>query len=311
MPPESLMAQAFKPLLRLPLELRQHVYRMYFSSLNLTYPHFSQPPLLSSSRQLREESLPLYWQNARFSFQGTKHLVDFLCSIDQSSLSNLRHISVCGFPLPLYPDDVDLSGYITFSLNYVLLLFPGLQLATFEVKDPYHGDGVGEDGWGHNATYVTVESLIQSQGFKELIYTVAHDRFLTPVSFTSYGVGSQPKTETTGRDPQPSTWDAMIKARDGAESGAAVTMYRLLHDSKRRVPLKTAFETVQTEDEEKAEGQIEIRVKRGRGVDYVQKGAEPDEWGQRLLEMFKDSTWKEILGEGRYVDAEDDPTAHL
>ncbi|KAL8787129.1 MAG: hypothetical protein Q9195_007911 [Heterodermia aff. obscurata] len=307
------MAQASNCFLRLPLELRQHVYTTYFSSLNLTYPHLSPPPFLTSSRQLREESLHLYWQNARFNFKGTKHLVDFLFSIDQAALSNLRHISVCGFPLPLYPNSADASGYVTFSFNYVLLLFPGLQLATFEVTDPYHGDGVGEDGWGHNATYTTVESLIQSQGYKELIYTVAHDRFMKPVSFTSYGVGSPPQTETTGREPQPSTWDAMIKAKDGAESGAAVTMFRLLHDSNRRIPLKTAFETVQTETEEVADGQIEIRVKRGQGVDYMQKGADADvdEWGQRLLDMFKDSTWKEILEEDLYVDAEDDPTAHL
>ena len=201
----------------------------------------------------------------------------------------------------------------TYFFNYVLLLFPGLQLARFEVKDPYHGDGVDEDGWGHNATYATVESLIQSQGFKELIYTVEHGRFLRPVSFTSHGVepGSQPETETTGRDPQPLTWDAMIKAKDGADSGAAVTMNRLLDDSKRRVPSKIAFETIQPETEDTAGGQIEIRIQRGQGVDYVQKGEAADRWAQRLLDMFKDLTWKEILEKDLYVDAEDDPTAHL
>lgn len=307
------MAQASRFLVRLPLELRQHVYRTYFSSLNLTYPHFRPPPLSTSSRQLREESLPSYWQNTRFSFQGTKHLVDFLFSIDHGTLSNLRHISVCGFPFPLYPNTEDASGYLTYFFDYVLLLFPGLQLAEFEVKDPYHGAGVDEDGWGHNATYATIENLIQSQGFKELIYTVEHDRFLRPVSFTSYSAapGSPPETETTGRDPQPSTWDAMIKAKDGADSGAAVTMYRLLDDSKSRVPLKTAFETVQPETEEKAGGQIEIRIKRGQDVDYVQKGEAADRWGQRLVDMFKDVTWKEILEKNLYVDAENDPTAHL
>ena len=307
------MAQGSRFLLRLPLELRQHVYRTYFSSLNLTYPHFSSHPLSASSRQLREESLPLYWQNARFNFQGTKHLVDFLFSIDHGTLSNLRHISVRGFPFPLYPNTEDGSAYLTYSFNYVLLLFPGLQLATFEVKDPYHGDGVMEDGWGHDATYAEVENLIQSQGFTELIYTVEHDRFLRPVSFTTHSAapGSQPETGTTGRDPQPSTWDAMIKAKDDADSGAAVTMYRLLDDSKRRVPLKTASDSVQPATEETSDGQIEIRIKRGQGVDYVQKGEVNDEWGQNLLDMFKDLTWKEILEKDLYVDAEDDPTAHL
>ena len=307
------MAQAPSFLLRLPLELRQHVYRAYYSSLNLTYPHFTPPPLTTSSRQLREESLLLYWQNVRFNFQGTKHLVDFLSSIDHRTVSNLRHISVCGYPFPLYPHTDDESGYLTYSFNYVLPLFPGLQLASFELKDPYHGDGVDEDGWGHNATYAIVEDLIQSQGFKELIYTVEHDRFLRPVSFTSHSTapGSQLETKTTGRDPQPSTWDSMIKAKDGADSGAEVAMYRLLDDSKRRVPLKTASEAVQPETQDIADGQIEIRIKRGQGVDYVQKGEVVDRWGQRLLDMFKDLTWKEILERDLYVDAEYDPTAHL
>ena len=306
------MAQASKFLLRLPLELRQHVYRTYFSSLNLTYPDFSPPPLATSCRQLREESLLLYWQNARFNFRGTKHLVDFLFSIDHATLSNLRHISVCGFPFPLYPNTEDASGYITYSFSYVLSLFPGLQLARLEVKDPYHGNGVDEDGWGNNATYSIVENLIHSQGFKELIYTVEHDRFLRPVSFTSYNVatGSQPDTKTTGRDPQPSAWDAMIKAKDGADSGAAVSMYRLLDESKCGVHL-TAFESIQPETEEIADGQIEIRIKRGQGVDCVQKGEVNDEWGQGLLDIFKDLTWREVLEKDLYVDPEYDPTAHL
>ncbi|KAL8727096.1 MAG: hypothetical protein Q9166_006283 [cf. Caloplaca sp. 2 TL-2023] len=195
----------------------------------------------------------------------------------------------------------------------VLPLFPGLQLETLWVGDPYHGKWSMEDGWGHNAAYHAVEDLIESQGFKEVTYVVEHDRFMRPVSFTTSN-GYQPGvqgTETTPREPQPSTWDAMIKKRDGAESGAKVQMFRLLDNGNRRIPLNTEFESVQEASDKEADGQIEIKIQRGRNADYVQTGKPRQKYDKELADLFHKITWKGILEKELYIDAEDDPTAHL
>ncbi|KAL9023970.1 MAG: hypothetical protein Q9196_006854 [Gyalolechia fulgens] len=292
------------------------VYRSHFSTLNLTYPHFDLPHLLLSSRQLHNEALPLYCENARFEFKGTKQLVDFLTAINHETLCKLRHIAVRGFPFPVYRDS-EAFGYTTYSFEQVLPLFPGLQLSTLWVGDPFHGKWSSEDGWGHNATYSTVGELIKSQGFKELIYVVENDRFLKPVRFESQNSWSATNAtdstsgthEAESRYPQPSTWDAMIKERDGPSAG--VEMFRLLEDGSHRIPLRTEFETVQEASGKGSEGQIEVRIKRGTDADHVQKGELVSEWAKGLHDMFKGLSWEEIKEKELYVEAENDPTAHL
>ncbi|KAL8689100.1 MAG: hypothetical protein Q9218_005148 [Villophora microphyllina] len=267
----------------------------------MKFPHFGQIPIFLTSRQLCQEAKPFFWQNAHLDFKGTKHLVNFLTSIDHETLTKLRHIQ-------------------TYMLDDVLPLFPGLQLRTLRVNDPFHGQEVEEDDWGHDAAYRAVADFIKSDGFQELTYAVEHDRFLKRVQFAE----SSPTTgsripEPNMRQPQPLTWDAMMKERDGTGSGANVEMFRIMDGGTRRIPLKTEFETVQDppedeepevpEDEEpKVEGQIEIRIKRGEGANYVQQGRPSNE---HLHDLFMELTWKEILEKEPYVDGEEDPTAHL
>ncbi|KAI4195518.1 MAG: hypothetical protein LQ350_007151 [Teloschistes chrysophthalmus] len=59
---------AFTCFLKLPLEIREHVYRSYFSDLDLSV-NFSVSPLLLCSNQIHEEAQLLFWQNARFTFR--------------------------------------------------------------------------------------------------------------------------------------------------------------------------------------------------------------------------------------------------
>ncbi|KAL8850280.1 MAG: hypothetical protein Q9221_004790 [Calogaya cf. arnoldii] len=257
-----------------------------------------------------KEAQPFYWPNVRLYFLGTKHLLDYLTTVPHNTLCKLRHISVRGYPLPCYPNE-GANAYRTYGFQDVLPLFPGLQLTTLWLGDPYHGEWAAEDGWGHDAAYWIVEALIKSKGFKELIYVVESDQFMKPVHFTRTLAGP-PRVETqeiSERHPQPSIWDAMMKERDGADSGARVELYRLLDNGKRRVPLRTEFETVQEASAEK-DGQIEVRVRRGKDADYVQNG-EHGELAQPLSELFKQYRWQEILDKKLYVDPEDDPTAHL
>ena len=262
---------------------------------------------------MHNEASPLYFENAQFKFKGTKQLVDFLTSINHETLCKLRHIAVRGFPFPVYRD-TEAFAYTTHYFEQVLPLFPGLQLSTLWVGDPFHGKWSLEDGWGHNATYRTVDDLIKSQGFKELIYVIENDRFLKPVRFETWSATNTTDStsgtqEAEPRHPQPSTWDAMIKERDGPS--ASVEMYRLLEDGSHRIPLRTEFETVQEATGNGDEGQIEVRIKRGTNADHVQKGELVNEWAKGLHDLFKEVSWEEIKEKGLYVEAEDDPTAHL
>ncbi|KAI4191147.1 MAG: hypothetical protein L6R41_000284 [Letrouitia leprolyta] len=315
------MTKTFSRFFHLPFELRQHVFRSYFSSSSLVYPYFYAPPILLSSRQLYNEAKPLYWQNTHFEFPGTKQLLDFLTGIDYTTLTQLRHISVHGYPLPVYPNPDNPNSppyYTTYFFEYILPLFPGLQLSMLRIQDPWHGRGVDEDPWGHDAAYSSIKTFIQSQGFKELTYIVTHDRFMKPTILRCIDDGIT-SIEISERHPQPSTWDAMIKARDGATPGAGVKMYRVLDDGNRRLPLETEFERVHTMSEEENlrlseeqnEGIIEVTIRRRMDADHVQRGEHISEYSQRLSRLFQELTWKQILEKGLYVDPEDDATAHL
>lgn len=303
------MTTTFFRFFHLPLELRQHVYRSYLSSLTQVFPDLPAPAIFLSSRQLHDEAKPHYWQNTHFDFPSTKRLLDFLTSIDNTTLTQLRHISVHGYPFPVFLDPSKQASWITYPFETILPLFPGLQLSTFRFWDPFHGEGVDEDGWGHDATYITVEHFIKSQGFRELTYIVAHDQFMYQVEFWTSGNGKD-ETKISERHPQPSTWDAMMKARDGADSGASVTMYRVLDNGNQRIALETEFETVHPDSNSHGEGHIEIIIKRGRDADHVQRG-EHSSNSREVSGLFEQFTWKQILEKGLYVDPEDDPTSCL
>ena len=271
----------------------------------MTYPHFGSPLLANVSKRVRDESVLAYYQNIRLSFPSTKALMDYLTSIDSATGRQLRHISVRGHPFPIstIPDD-DINSYPFYD---VLLLFPGLKLSTLEVRDTYHEPGTYCDTWGQAASYHDVEALIKCDGFRELIYVSSSDRFLKfdpeEDQFSDAEIGR--------RDPQPSTWDRMIKARDGTESGAEARIYRVT--KKGPVELKTEFETVKDFHSGQIpafDEPIEVHVKRGKGVNYTQTGKwalPPEEAEERLplKTLFNRLTWEEVKRQGLYYEVDD------
>ena len=205
---------------------------------------------------------------------------------------------------------MDLTAY---GFCCVLSLFPGLKLSTLEVKDTYHQPGTRCDRWGHDASYNDVEELIESDGFRELIYVSTSDRFLKyeeGLSYFALSPGREPY-----RDPQPSSWDMMIKRRDGAESGAEARIYRITKEGP--VELKVEFETERSFDWGQSaafDEPIEVHIKRGEGVDYTQAGKRiiDPEWELPLIDLFKRFTWDEIKQQGLYYEVEDsNPCAWL
>ncbi|KAI4194025.1 MAG: hypothetical protein LQ350_008016 [Teloschistes chrysophthalmus] len=180
-------------------------------------------------------------------FAITQQLLDYLTSINpKTELPLLRHISIKGYPLPVYPDadsaDGGPGGFYTYDFEHVLPLFPGLQLSTLRIEDPWMYAGYRGEHFGKNAVYHSIQTYIFSQGFRELKYVVAHDDFMKPETYIHNGVDT---TNKGGKDrqPQPSTCDNWLKGRDGPDSGANVTMFRVL-DSGKRIQLTEEFEAV-------------------------------------------------------------------
>jgi hypothetical protein len=58
-------------LLDLAAELRNHIYTYYMDSLHTVPTRFVQPPICAASRQLRHETIPLFYSRCRFSFDFT------------------------------------------------------------------------------------------------------------------------------------------------------------------------------------------------------------------------------------------------
>lgn len=252
----------------------------------------------------------------RFKFDNTVNLIDFLSSLDNSSLQSVRNIAVRNHPLPLYTDEGK-DSYSTYDFAALLELFPGLQLSMLEVQDTYHVPGSNHDSLGCEAAYAKVENLIKADGFKELRYKSDSCCFMMPKEIE---VSSRIKDGSTGRglhlpSPQPSAWDKLIKERDGKESGAKVEMFR--HSGDELVEPAWEFEsdpisrglvhwnTVRP-------GAIEVRVQRGAQTQLTQSGQCKNGFNRSLHELFMSKTWHEIKKQGFVGEVDDDkPGARL
>ncbi|KAG7009758.1 hypothetical protein G7Y79_00001g000300 [Physcia stellaris] len=289
--------------LRLPFEVRHRLARSHLPSLTLKHPKIGNPCFTSPSHQIREDSHLAYSDNTLFNFENTKEMVDYLSSIEATTLRQLRHISVRAHPFPIYPGAPgDKTRSTTYSFGSVLPLFPGLQLSTFRVRDSYHHPGTLSDYFGHEQSYRDVEELIENDGFRKLIYVSIDDRFLKAYL--------DPKATLDTRHPQPSTWDKLIKKRDGENSGAGVEIFRLTKDGP--INVKDEFEYVQRSTWKERREPIEVHVTQGNNAEFVQLGRCVRDWNQGLYDLFQKFSWKEI--KELEMDAEvfnDDPSVHL
>ena len=98
-------------------------------------------------------------------------MLETLLSVDQSVVTRLRHIRVRAFPFPLYASSSSNNYYPTYYAANALSLLPGLCLDTLVVEDCWHGFGMG-DGWRDVTTYFDIESLLESNAWKEVTYLV-------------------------------------------------------------------------------------------------------------------------------------------
>ena len=143
------------------------------------------------------------------------------------------------------------------------------------MKSTYAEPGTTRDGWGAETSYIDVGALVSTDGWQNLVNVSVNDLFLR-----------------TPRDAaQPSSWNRVIKEREGIGSGAGIRIFRLT--GTEAVELKTEFETptdgiVNSDEPQIHNGNlevrandvnpavvdktIEIRARRGRGVKHRPDG---------------------------------------
>ena len=251
-------------------------------------------------------------------------MVDCLTTLSRQQIQQIRRIRVKGilFPLTAFQD----AGYTeAYDFGETLALFPGLQLDRLEVEDCFHD----EDREEHRrscecaelGTYKGIEALLKSDGWKELYYAMPKAEFMCG-----------PDISHLHRDEQPVVWNRFIQDRDGADSGASVTMFiskdsessGMMDDTSIRVPctaipaqtINALREVVLSEDNQTAVGPLEVPeldittreiekremlliARRGENASYVQDGKklkyQIKYWFDRMTwpEMKEDFTYKE------------------
>ncbi|MCJ1476637.1 hypothetical protein MMC13_005305 [Lambiella insularis] len=229
-------------MLRLPVELQTQIFTHVLRSTPLRYGFTtaaaSPSPRTSTSLQLTcraFHSITSSWPaHTLFHFRGTAALIRFLSSITKAQIAQIRHVRVRGFPLPLYRS-ADRSRFSKYNFTEALKMFPGLQIDTLTVEDPYHERYHGRELdslCSDMGTYDLLTDLIHSDGWRELRFVSRTTEFLQWPSCERWHVWGT----TTGhvertfkerkRQFQPEGWIRKIEERDGMVSGAGAKLYK-------------------------------------------------------------------------------------
>ena len=220
---QQILSQTLSPLLQLPGELRNQIYNCLFASTRLTFverstgriTHKTMRPAINSlailrvCRQINQEARSLWLGKILFSFEHVEDLLDKFSTLPSSTLSQIRNVRTGGRPLMLQP--IGGRNDVYYSLAWALELLPGISLDNLTIL----GSSCGV------ISYDTLEELIKhGNGWRELHFITANSEML--------GFAKAPTfiADQYWRKPQPSTWNDILLRRDGANSGASVTIYR-------------------------------------------------------------------------------------
>ena len=315
-----------RTLLTLSVEIRLDIYERHFKAQVINRGFGTRVSdsisLLSTCRQIHEEARPLIGHINSFHFRSTAALLDTLTTLNPQQIQEIRHIRVKGYPLPLFPYSHG-TGYTTYHFSDFLPLFSGLQLDRLEVEDAFHDNG--KDLWADIGTYNDVESLVESDGWKELCFVTPTTGFMTRKLY-----------DIIQRREQPDGWNQDLLNRDGGEeSGAYVRMFManesgvrgITEDPNKHTPYSVIpghLGKFSPAEEVTADGvrsvivplrvseiaeprEVSIVAKRGKDVSYVQDGSK---LLPKIQALFDNMTWQETKS-SHYLDAEDNPCVHI
>ncbi|KAL7811368.1 hypothetical protein V8C26DRAFT_222840 [Trichoderma gracile] len=311
-------AQAQSPLMRLPQELRSSIYSLLFSSTRFTSGRrlmsdwtvrdISPAPqglaILLCCRRAYSEIGKTWISQVLFCFETPTAMLKKLANISLETRSLVRHVRVSGHYMKVTYNNKVTELYMT---HQVLKLLPGLKLDKLTV-------------FGHAHTpysYDTLDLLVEhSDGWKELHY-ISHDLHYISHRHVESAIGEPDEIDDWGREQQPTGWRRKLEARDEADSGASVTLFKWISSNQPSAERHTDTWVKLTETlpsveyiqkylntnvgsltaMSASETRMLVVVKRGNGVDHEEKQHEmPPHYA--LWDLGQETppkTWAEIM----------------
>ncbi|ERF75380.1 hypothetical protein EPUS_00173 [Endocarpon pusillum Z07020] len=295
--------------LQIPRELRDQIYVCLFASTRITFgekyisrittktmkPAPNSLAILRTCRQINQEAGAFWLGHVLFNFEHPEDLLDKLSKLPPTTLSQIRHLRTSGRPLMLQP--IGYGDDVFYRLVWALKLLPGLRLHRLTVL----GGSSGEIG------YDTLDGLIKyGNGWREL-------RFITLDSAMHQFTEMDFLGNLDWDKPQPSTWEEILRQRDGADSGASITIYRsiqsdapgavmnpyrrqILEGALPREPGKLGVtDTENMELRAKEEGkEVLFVVKRGHAAEIAEQDGPPYTLEDDIRQWAHGMTWNEI-----------------
>jgi hypothetical protein len=304
-----ILAQISTMFLQIPCELRDQIYVCLFASTRITFgkkstsriitktmkPAPNSLAILRTCRQINQEAGAFWLGHVLFNFEHPEDLLDKLSILPPTTLSQIRHLRTSGRPLMLQPIGYDDDVY--YRLVWALKLLPGLRLDRLTVL----GWSRGEIG------YDTLDGLIKyGNGWREL-------RFITLNSTMHHFTEMDILGDLDWHKPQPSTWEEILRQRDGADSGASITIYRSIQSDApgavmnpyRRQILEGTFpgepgklgatdtENIELREKENRK-EVLFVVKRGHAAEIVEQDGPPYTLEDDIRQWAHGMTWNEI-----------------
>lgn len=255
--------------------------------------------ILRTCRQINQEAGAFWLGNVLFSFEHAEDLLDKLSILPPTTLSQIRHLRTSARPLMLQP-----IGYyhdVYYRLAWALKLLPGLRLDRLTVR-----------GWSRGELcYDTLDTLIKyGNGWRELRFITLNSAMHQLTERDIWGEIDWPR-------PQPSAWEEILRQRDGADSGASITIYRSIQSDApgavmnpyRRQILEGAFPREpkfgvtgieNIELREKEDWEVLFVVKRGHAAEIGEQDGPPYALESDIRQWAHGMTWKETRR--RYLD---------
>ena len=251
--------------------------------------------LLHICHRIKDEIGDSWLGMVLFNFHDPETMLDKFTKLPDNMVSKIRKMRMRGRSLVMAPLDDD-SAPMQYSLASALKLVPSLRLDILTV--------VGSSS--AREEYDTLDRLVRdSNGWRELQF---YNR-------ESHMLGFCCGPYHTARKPQPSHWQGVMLDRDGPRSGSSVAIYRYKIDRhlvdltpystdwepfEQKVPV-TAICLKRMESYSEADKPTLVIVKRGKGVDYMEKEGSPF-IEQDLRRDMPGMTWGQIREEyRRYV----------
>ena len=322
---QQILPQTLSPLLQLPGELRNQIYNYLFASTRLTFgkrrtsrmtcktmrPALNSLAILRVCRQINQEAGSLWLGEILFNFEQVEDLLDKFSTLPSSTLSQIRNVRTGGRPLVLQPigDHDEVYYRLAWALKQLL---PVMSLDNLTVLESSSGV----------IAYDTLGGLIKhGNGWRELHFITANSRML---GFAKAGMFM---TDPYRRKPQPSTWNDILLRRDGANSGASVTVYRSTQSYspgtvldprtrqifEQKVPSPKDLETFGVAEDKQLLAEDEIGkellvvVKRGHGANIMEQDTPPYNSADGIRQWPHGITWAEIRRQCiDYMDDDDD-----